>query len=124
MEMGEEVWKIVIGWGYFEKDTVGKQLVRAVDSIAANLSEGLGRYHFKEVKNFAYYSRGSLFETKTWITKASNRKLIKEEQFLNITSKIEEIGKMINGYIKSIGRVNEPYTNYGTNNEPDPNPDA
>lgn len=124
MEMGEEVWKIVIGWGYFEKDTVGKQLVRAADSIAANLSEGLGRYHFKEVKNFAYYSRGSLFETKTWITKASNRKLIKEEQFLNITSKIEEIGKMINGYIKSIGRVNEPYTNYGTNNEPDPNPDA
>lgn len=121
MEIGEEVWKTVAGWGYFEKDTVGKQLVRSVDSIAANLSEGLGRYHFKEVKNSAYYSRGPLFETKTWITKASNRKLIKEEQFLNITSKIEEIGKMINGYIKSIGRVSEPYTNYGTNNEPDPN---
>ena len=33
MEVGEEVWNVVSGWGYFEKDTVGKQLVRAVDSI-------------------------------------------------------------------------------------------
>ena len=118
MEVGEEVWNVVSGWGYFEKDTVGKQRVRAVDSIAANLSEGLGRYHFKETKNFAYYSRGSLFETKTWLTKAVNRKLIKEEQFLNIISRIKEIGKMINCYIKSIGGVNEPFANYDINTEP------
>ena len=42
MEMGEKVWNIVAGWNYFAKDTVGKQLVRAVDSVAANLSEGFG----------------------------------------------------------------------------------
>lgn len=57
MALGEEVWTIVAEWNYFEKDTIGKQLVRAADSIAANLSEGLGRYHFKEMKNFSYYSR-------------------------------------------------------------------
>ena len=38
LEIGEEVWSIVAKWPYFEKDTVGKQLVRAVDSIAANPS--------------------------------------------------------------------------------------
>jgi len=54
MEMGEKVWNIVVGWNYFEKDTVGKQLVRAVDSVAANLSEGFGRYHYKETINFGY----------------------------------------------------------------------
>ncbi len=70
MNIAEDVWHIVIGWNYFEKDTVGKQLVRAVDSIAANLSEGFGRYHYKEAKHFSYYSRGSLYETKTWLTKA------------------------------------------------------
>lgn len=43
MEMGEKVWNIVAEWNYFEKDTVGKQLVRAVDSVASNLSEGFGR---------------------------------------------------------------------------------
>jgi four helix bundle protein len=59
MEIGEKIWS------YFEKDTIGKQLVRAADSVAANLSEGFGRFHFKEAKNFSYYSRGSLYETKT-----------------------------------------------------------
>jgi four helix bundle protein len=64
MSLGEEVWASVDRWNCFQKDTVGKRLVRACDSIAANLSEGLGRYHFKEIKNFSYYSRSSLFELK------------------------------------------------------------
>lgn len=58
MDLGEKVWKATESWSWFQKDTVGKQLVRAADSIAANLSEGLGRYHYREAKNFSYYSRG------------------------------------------------------------------
>ena len=81
MEMAERVWAIVIEWDYFTKDTIGKQLVRAADSIAANLSEGFGRFHFKENTNFSYYSRGSLYETKTWLVKANNRKQISNEDF-------------------------------------------
>ena len=103
MDFGEEVWKIVIRWGFFEKDTVGKQLVKASDSVAANLSEGFGRYHYNETKHFGYYSRGSLFETKTWLTKAKNRNLIKEEEFTALISDINSIGKMLNAYISSIG---------------------
>lgn len=113
MSLGEEVWACVDQWTYFQKDTIGKQLVRACDSIAANLSEGLGRYHFREIKNFSYYSRGSLFETKTWLAKASNRKLISEAQFNKMMAEIEVIGKMVNSYINSIGGVNEPEEQYG-----------
>jgi len=108
MELGEKVWNIVEKWNYFEKDTLGKQLVRAADSIAANLSEGLGRYHFRETKNFTYYSRGSLFETKTWLTKASLRGMVSSEDFSELTSTLEVLGKMINRYINSIG--NNPNT--------------
>ncbi len=103
MDLGEMVWDIVIKWDYFHKDTIGKQLVRAVDSVAANLSEGFGRYHFKEAKHFSYYSRGSLYETKTWLTKSYNRKLISEEQFQYFTMEIDKIGVKLNNYIKSIG---------------------
>ena len=117
MELGEEVWNCVSTWRYFEKDTVGKQLVKAADSIAANLSEGLGRYHFREAKNFSYFSRGSLFETKTWLTKARNRKLLNQEQFDQLNSVIEVIGKMLNSYINSIGEVREPLTEYGNNTD-------
>ncbi len=104
MEMGEKVWDIVIKWDFFSKDTVGKQLVRSVDSVAANLSEGFGRYHFNEAKHFYYYSRGSLYETKTWLTKANNRKLITENEFNEFINNINIIGIKLNNYINSIGK--------------------
>jgi four helix bundle protein len=117
MELGEKVWGIVMSWDHFQKDTLGKHFVRSTDSIAANLSEGLGRYHYKESKNFGYYSRGSLFETKTWLTKASNRKLLSEAEFSGMLKEIETIGKMVNGYINSIGNVaQEPEEFYGLSN--------
>ena len=104
MDLGEVVYNQVIKWDYFNKDTIGKQLVRAADSIASNLSEGLGRYHYKERKNFSYYSRGSLFETKTWITKAHNRKLITDEIYYQLIEDIDNIGVKLNNYINTIGK--------------------
>ena len=102
MELGEQICNIVLTWDYFAKDTVGKQIVRSADSIAANLSEGFGRYHFKEKKNFSYYARGSLYETKTWVKKANNRSLITEDQFKLFRKKMEILGVKINNYINSI----------------------
>ncbi|MFN3851232.1 MAG: four helix bundle protein [Spirosomataceae bacterium] len=105
--MAEEIWKIVIKWDYFCKDTIGKQLVRSADSIAANLSEGFGRFHFKENINFCYYSRGSLYETKTWLTKAYNRSLISEDGYQKFDNWIKDVGIKLNNYINSIGRFNK-----------------
>ena len=53
MDIGERIWEIVNEWDYFAKDTVGKQLVRAVDSVAVPIesgSEGFGRYHIRKLK--------------------------------------------------------------------------
>jgi len=105
MTIAERIWDIVIGWDYFAKDVVGKQLMKAADSVAANLSEGFGRYFYKENKQFCYYSRGSLFETKTWIRKATNRKLIDETTYLEILSELDTIGVKLNNYIKTIGKI-------------------
>lgn len=103
MEIGEKIWDVVTGWDYFAKDTLGKQIVRAADSIAANLSEGYGRFHYKENKQFGYYSRGSLYETKTWLTKAHKRRLIKDEDFNLLNNNIDTFAIKLNKYIKSIG---------------------
>ena len=81
LNIGERVWDIVMKWDNFSKETIGKQLIRAVDSVSANLSEGYGRFHFKDTNRFNYFSRGSLYETKTWLTKAYQRQLITEEEF-------------------------------------------
>ena len=104
MELGERIWEVVNHWDYFLKDTIGKQLIRAVDSVAANISEGFGRYHFNEAKHFGYYARGSLYETKTWLTKAYNRKLISEDVFNEFINDINNLGVKLNNYIKSIGK--------------------
>lgn len=120
MDVGETCWNIVNEWNYFQKDTIGKQLVRSADSIAANISEGYGRYHFKENKNFNFYARGSLFETKTWLTKAHNRGYIDELTFLKLKKELNELGYLLNRYIKSIGVKNstivkDPEAEYNKN---------
>ena len=104
MEIADKIWFIVTNWDYFSKDTVGKQLVRAADSISANLSEGFGRYHFKENINFSYYSRGSLCETKTWLTKSHSRNLISDSEFETFSNQIDTIGVKLNNYINTIGK--------------------
>jgi four helix bundle protein len=103
MEMGEIIWKIVEKWTYFLKDTLGKQYTKAADSIAFNISEGYGRFHYNENKNFCYYSRGSAFETKTATIKAKNRNLLTEEEFALLQEKLNYYFKLINPYIKSLG---------------------
>ncbi|MCK4664360.1 MAG: four helix bundle protein [Bacteroidales bacterium] len=74
------------------------------DSNLISQGRGFGRYHYKEAKNFSYYSRGSLYETKTWHTKAYNRNLITEEEFQIFQNEINNIGIKLNNYIKSIGK--------------------
>lgn len=93
MDIGDSVWKVVMKWNWFEKKTIGDQLVRSSDSIAANISEGFGRYHFGEKRQFSYYSRGSLFETKTWIEKAQERALITEEESHQLQAKLKHSGQ-------------------------------
>lgn len=99
MEIGEKIWAIVAEWDYFAKDTLGKQLVRSIDSVAANLSEGYGRYHFKDRMRFSYYSRGSLYESKAWITKAGNRGLIDSREVEEILNFLNLLGIKLNNYI-------------------------
>ena len=39
-KLADHIWHIALGWSVFARDTVGKQLVKAADSIGANISEG------------------------------------------------------------------------------------
>lgn len=55
--IADEVWVIVSKWGNLAKDTVGKQLIRAADSIGANIAEGSGRFHYKDNCRFVRISR-------------------------------------------------------------------
>ena len=100
----DDIWGVAISWKYFEKNTVGIQLVKAVDSIGANIAEGTGRGTPKDNKRFVRISRGSLNETKYWIRRARRRSLITDQQNIFLREMIDELGPSLNAYLKSIGR--------------------
>lgn len=97
--VADGVWESVAGWPEFARDTVGRQLVRAADSIGANIAEGGGRFHPGEVRQFLYYARGSLRETKFFLRRAAKRTLINEPQFHTLNNELEQLAKEINATI-------------------------
>lgn len=100
--LSDDLWSIVNNWDKFSKNTVGKQLVRSVDSISANISEGYGRYAYKENIVFCYYARGSLIETRNWLDRALQRKLIDRKRHDDFIERIEILAKKQNAYISAI----------------------
>ena len=101
MEVGELVWDMIIKWEYINRAHPGNQFIRAADSIAANISEGHGRFFFKEKRQFTLYSRGSLLETKTWLVKSYTRKLVTENQHNELMEKLKTLHHKMNSYLKT-----------------------
>ena len=62
-KLANEIWNIVQSWNYFEKNTIGKQIVRSADSVCANIAEGRGRFNDQDNRRLVRIARGSLYET-------------------------------------------------------------
>ena len=75
----DSIWAPVAQWDEFAKDTVGTQLIRAADSIGANIAESFGRFHYGQKIEFLYYARGSLFESKYWHNRVLQRQLMPKD---------------------------------------------
>ena len=104
-DLADSIWRLVVQWDEFAKRSVGAQLVRAADSIGANIAEGTGRGTYKDNKHFARIGRGSLNETRHFLRRAFRRKLLSEQQIDQLKPLIRQLGPQLNAYIKSIGRA-------------------
>ena len=111
-EVADLTWEVVCRWDWFSRQTVGKQIVEAVDSIGANIAEGVGRYGTQDNKRFAYYARGSLYETKHWLRRAFRRGLLSTSDIQQLKVLLDELSPKLNAYINSL--KTKPRT---TNNE-------
>ena len=101
---GDRIWESVISWPDFPKNTLGYQLVKSADSVGANIAEGFGRFHFAENRQFCRISRGSLFETRHWLSGAYKRNLLKEAEIKELKELVDELAPRLNAYIRSIGK--------------------
>jgi four helix bundle protein len=94
------LWDEVIKFDYFEKNSVGLQLVRAADSVSANIAEGFGRYHKKDKIKFYQYAKGSALECYDWLLKCKHRKLLNDSQLQSYIETVQNLPKSINYLIK------------------------
>jgi four helix bundle protein len=102
-KLADQVWEIVIGWNRFAQNTIGGQLVRAADSVGANIAEGEGRGRYLDNRRFVRISRGSLNETRHWLRRAFRRNLLTKRQVGTLKTTVDELSPMLNAYLRSIG---------------------
>jgi four helix bundle protein len=103
-ELSDAVWEMVKKWKPLATDTVGKQMIRAADSISANIAEGSGRGSQPELIRFARIARGSLYETRNWLRRAFRRKLMSADETEKLKKLLDELTLTLNGYLRAIQR--------------------
>jgi len=103
--LADLVWDVVIKWDRLPQDTIGKQFIRAADSIGANIAEGTGRGSFADNRRFVKIARGSLFEVKHWLRRAYKRNLLRENEITLFKTLVEELTPKLSSYIHSIGKI-------------------
>lgn len=113
-KLADEIWKIVIQWNHFAKNTVGIQIVKAADSVGANIAEGSGRGTDPELRRFLRVSRGSLYETHHWLRRAFRRGLLSEKQINKLAPLVNELTPRLNAYLGSIGSLRKRTVAPGT----------
>ncbi len=99
--LSDMVWYEYDNWPEKAQRTMGYQVIRAADSIAANIAEGYGRYTPADRRHFYLYGRGSFEETKAWLRKALRRGLVDGIRALEYKSIIDELGPKLNAFIRS-----------------------
>ncbi len=82
------------GWESLEIWTCGVQMIRAADSIGANIAEAYGRDTFRDRRRQLYVARGSAFELEHWLEIASCRGLALPG---NADAEAHRVSRMLNG---------------------------
>ncbi|XZF13093.1 four helix bundle protein [Chitinophagaceae bacterium MMS25-I14] len=94
-----DVYTLIQSFPQEEKYCLTDQLRRAARSIPANISEGYGRYTYKDQLHFCVQARGSLFECKNHIIDAADCNYISGSEQNAYLQKSEALTRLLNGYI-------------------------
>ncbi len=102
MDLVVEVYRLTEAFPKSEVFSLTNQLRRAAVSIPCNIAEGQGRSTTKDFVHFLHISKGSLQEVETQIELSLRLKYMPETECENISSRTAEVGRILNGLIRSL----------------------
>jgi four helix bundle protein len=88
-----------------EKYRLNDQMIRSSRSIARNIAEGYGRYHYQENIQFCRQSRCSLTELMNDFLTAYEEDYIDETQLESYKLEVETCHRLLNGNIRYLKRA-------------------
>src|SRR6187397_2020654 len=91
--------KIVLSLPKEEKFELGKQIRRAGRSTTANIAEGYGRFHYRDIYKFCSNARGSLFEVLDHLITANDDSYIDADLLSEARIHFEQARRLLNGYM-------------------------
>lgn len=100
-ELSRVGWNVYIVLDWKDRKITGDQFIESTDSVGANIAEGYGRFHYLDKVKFYYNARGSLLESRHWLSLLVERKLIEpslKNEYLNI---YKNLRMALSGLIKS-----------------------
>jgi four helix bundle protein len=102
MELVTEIYRVTHNFPKEELFGLMSQLRRAAVSIPSNIAEGKGRLSKGELRQFLGNARGSLAEVETQILIAQNLSYLDAAKTSGLLTKVEEVGKILNGLITAV----------------------
>ncbi len=104
LDLAEVVNKLTLKFPEHEKYELGRQMRRAVTSIAMNISEGSLKRTSKDFISFLHIALGNCGEVETQVEIADRFGYLKGNEKSGILKELDEIKRMIYGLIKWIGK--------------------
>lgn len=102
MDLTVQIYQITSSFPKEEIYCLTSQIRRASASIPANIAEGQGRRFSREFQQFLANSRGSLLELDTHLELAFRINYLNKEQYQNLRDKCDEVGRILNGLMRSL----------------------
>lgn len=98
-ELRRSILALIKTFPDYEKFELVSQMRRASRSATHNISEGYGRFHYKENAQFCRTSRGSVYELLDQVIVAQDEGYIEKEKQEELRLLIMECIRILNGYI-------------------------
>ena len=106
-DLKNEIFQLVKNFPPEEKYRLTDQVIRSSRSINTQIAEGHGKRTNKDKIKYCMQARGSLSETLNHLIDAFDCSYINTEQLRYYRSKIDELEKILNGYIKYLKSLPE-----------------